>query len=335
MVEPVNDYYVIRKKIFNYDKTPYVRSTYALPKNGFVLGFSTIRPDLKENDCIKLDFNYTTCNKGIKADPGYGKISIYNTETKPEPEVPEVPATPTGKIVVNTNAEYSHNRPIKTLDGVTKGYEFGDEKYLTPIKFVWTNVTATSKEGYWVKTTEDDIEWYSLEENIWPTFSYSTASFRNNGAVTGYTNKNNLQPLKSNPFTGLRYGKTNVDDKYIFIWLPKILRDPGTEGLNNEATSYYAYNGDNLRRIIKDNGYTGNTGYYKDPSTELEIYSNNLNTKYARGTIIGWQRAKSENDGWDEILNLESNILHKYNIPYKLENQIKNINKHSNDQPMQ
>lgn len=221
-IKEKDDYYVVTSNEY---KNGTNKRNYQLKSDEFMLLFhneDNDRPSLNVGDCIKLDFDYTNISKGSK-DEGYGTASIYNTETKPEPEQPK-PEGPKENIVINTNAQYPHNRPIKTDEINAKGYEFGTGKYLTPIKFVWTNVTATSREGYWVKTTEDDIEWYSLEENIWPTFSYSTAAFKNNGSVTGYTKKNNLQPLKSNPFAGLRFGKTNVDDKYAFIWLPRIVR---------------------------------------------------------------------------------------------------------------
>lgn len=64
------------------------------------------------------------------------------------------------------------------------------------------------------------------------------------------------------------------------------------------------------------------------------LYSANLNTVYARGTIIGWYKDKKENNGWDEILNLVTSETHRYNVPITLENQIKYINKHDKDQPM-
>lgn len=302
-----------------------------LKQDEFMLLFHkdyTGRPTLKVGDCVQLNFDYTTISSGTNGN-GYGKVSIFNTEIKPEEEKPK-PEGPKDEIVVNTNAQYPYNRPVKTSEVHDKGYEFGTGKYLTPIKFVWTNVTATSKEGYWVKTTEDDIEWYSLEENIWPTFAYSTASFKNPGSVTGYTKGNGLQPLKSNPFTGLRFSKVNADDKYIFIWLPRMIRNLNTELETNKAAYFWAYEKTNKKIQLSQEGYSNMGGSQQEYSGNL--YSDNLNTVYARGTIIGWYKDKKENNGWDELLNLIG-TKHMYNVNLKLEQQIRNINKHEGDQP--
>lgn len=321
-----NDHYYVAQ-VLSGDK-----SKYQLNQDEFVLFFHggyTNKPTLKIGDCVQLNFDYSTLSPGIN-DTGYGQVSIFNTETKPEEEQPK-PEGPDGEIVINTNAQYTHNRPLKTSEVNSKGYEFGTGKYLTPIKFVWTEVTATSKKGYWVKTTEDDIEWYSLEENIWPTFSYSTASFRNPGSVTGYTKQNSLQPLKSNPFTGLLFSKTNADDKYIFIWLPRMVRNYNTEGDLNKADYFWAYEKTNKKILPSQEGYSEMGGSL--PIYSGNLYSDNLNTVYARGTILGWYRDKKENDGWDELLNLITNDKHKYNVNLKLEQQIRNINRHEGDQP--
>lgn len=323
-----NEHYYV-EKIYGIDTS---KRECQLNQDEFMLLFHegyANRPELKVGDCVQPNFDYKTISSG-SSDSGYGQVSIFNTETKPEEEAPK-PEGPKDDIVINTNAQYPYNRPLKTAEVNGNGYEFGSGKYLTPIKFVWTNVTANSKEGYWVKTTEEDIEWYSLEENIWPTFSYSTASFKNNGAAAGYTNGNSLQPLKSNPFTGLKFSKTNADDKYIFIWLPRMIRELGTESLKNDATYFWAYEKTNKKIQPYIGGYAGQGGSITEYSGNL--YSSNLNTVYARGTIIGWYRDKKENDGWDEILNLPTSPTHQYNVNKKLEQQIRNINRHAGDQP--
>lgn len=43
------------------------------------------------------------------------------------------------------------------------------EESYTPIKFIWTE----NDIGYWVKTTKEDKEWYSIQEGIYPTFAYN------------------------------------------------------------------------------------------------------------------------------------------------------------------
>lgn len=59
------------------------------------------------------------------------------------------------------------------------------EEYV-PIKFLWTG----ANNGYWIKTDEEDKEWYSIEEGIYPTYAYNPQitemTFRINGNYDNY-----------------------------------------------------------------------------------------------------------------------------------------------------
>lgn len=77
------------------------------------------------------------------------------------------------------------------------------EEAYVPIKFIWTG----NNEGYWIKTTEDDKEWYSIEEGIYPTYAYNPAIMRMTFLIDGSYNNYDVV--------------TNWDYK-LYIWIPKI-----------------------------------------------------------------------------------------------------------------
>lgn len=76
------------------------------------------------------------------------------------------------------------------------------EEYV-PIKFIWTG----DHNGYWIKTTENDKEWYSIEEGIYPTYAYNPEITRMTFLING--NYNNYDVI------------TNWNYNF-YIWIPKI-----------------------------------------------------------------------------------------------------------------
>ena len=78
-----------------------------------------------------------------------------------------------------------------------------------PIKFLWTG----DNEGYWIKTDQEDKEWYSIEEGIYPCFV-------NNPQITEMTFRIN------NDYEVI----TGWEGKF-YIWLPKLETEEYQSGL--------------------------------------------------------------------------------------------------------
>lgn len=76
------------------------------------------------------------------------------------------------------NSKEQANKRAKIEPEVTEEY--------IPIKFLWTG----NDNGYWIKTNEEDKEWYSIEEGIYPTYAYNPQitemTFRINGNYDSY-----------------------------------------------------------------------------------------------------------------------------------------------------
>ncbi len=109
---------------------------------------------------------------------------------------------------INQNVQNEEKEEVEgnsEQKGEIKKYSYNEpevEKDYIPIKFIWTD----KDKGYWVKTTKDDKEWYSIQEGIYPTFAY-------NPEITQMTfNINN----KSKEYDVLY----NWDYK-IYIWISK------------------------------------------------------------------------------------------------------------------
>ena len=221
----------------------------------------------------------------------------------------------TNKIVtINKNPQYPFNRPTRNVTESSNGYEYGDGKAIIPIKFLWTNVTSNNKTGSWVITTEDDIGWYSLEENIWPTFVYNATE--RNRTAQGYTNSQSYTKLKYNPFDEEADGRE--ENKWAFIWVPRILKE----------NSNYAYAYEDTNNKIAFN----NKSYYQYTLARLNVWDNSLHTgfgdyKYNRGALIA-RNSQSKDydttaDGWKIIIN---------NLPDEVKTKIQKIHMHINDQ---
>lgn len=292
--------------------------------------------DLKLNNNMKITYTVeedeTKTKKTIKLVAKYPNVEtvditigkrIVSTSEGTGSESSGDDSSTTQNIQINTNAQYPFNRPNHTLeDASLTSYIYGEGKKIVPIKFVWSDVTQYSKKGAWVKTTEDDLEWYSLEENIWPIFSYETVS-QPNKSITGYSNDKEYtkeKVLKYNPFINTRGSKQ--DDKYAFIWLPRVLRENGTTNQGTYASSFFGYEKTNNKII-----YSENNGYLADTTETLNQYNNSLYNvnnsyiKYQRGTLIGYTTTK--NMLWDAILN--------QSVPIELKNKITAINMHTNE----
>ena len=292
--------------------------------------------DLKLNNNMKITYTVeedeTQTVKSIKLMVKYPNVEDVDitigkrivSESGSEGNNPsEGGSSSTQAISINTDAQYPFNRPNHTLENASLSYyQYGEGKPLFPIKFVWTEVTTSQKEGAWVITTESDLEWYSLEENIWPTFAYQTADRAKRG-IAGYTNNEEYPSssvLKYNPFTN---NKGKSDSKYAFIWLPRVLKKSSSQDY------YYGYEKSN-NKIIYDNNDI--LGYIADTSQELNpyntnLYSNNNNntTKYIRGTLIAYESIYNSswwNSAWNTIID---------SAPTELSNKIKGINMHTNE----
>lgn len=98
-----------------------------------------------------------------------------------------------------------------------------------PVKFVWTEVNTDTKKGYWVKTTEDDKEWYSIEEGIYPTFVAEGETVRWPFNINGKERTYNVIHLD---MAGTFEMKT---------WMPKIVGNTTNFGYayQNTARKYY------------------------------------------------------------------------------------------------
>ncbi len=233
-----------------------------------------------------------------------GKQMVYDSESTGETsgEESESGGITSQTIKINKNAQYPFNRPDpKKEKSPQETYENNEGNKLVPIKFVWTNIDKTSKTGKWVQTTYNDLEWYSLEENIWPTFSYQTVS--TTSPVQGYSNGNYYQtPLQYNPFNSQ---SEKADDKSIFIWIPRVLRNKNTsENINNDYE--FGYESSNNRLV-----YSDTQGYIEQNNNNYMEYNTKLYKKYTRGTIIGWNM---ENSSWDDSLNSEVPKILRENI---------------------
>lgn len=186
----------------------------------------------------------------------------------------------------------------------TNGYEYGTGNQIVPIKFIWTSVTSDSKQGKWVKTKEEDIEWYSIEENIWPTFTYNAT--RTFGSVNDYP------ALMYNPFDINAEGIK--ENSHAFIWIPRIL--------NNSDKYAYAYEDTNNKISFND------TKYYQG-TVELNLWNNYFHSesgtyKYKRGTLLG-RDSKSQGEGFIDS-GWKEDIM-EY-LPEDLQAKIKSINMH-------
>jgi len=214
-------------------------------------------------------------------------------------------------IKINEDAQYPFNRPDPVKENIPQDtYEVGDGSKLVPIRFVWNNVDKRVKSGKWVQTTYDDLEWYSLEENIWPSLSYQTA--QTTTPIQGYSNGKYYQfPLRFNPFNSK---KGNKDDKYMFIWLPRVLRDKTTsENVDND----YKYGYESTNNTLF---YSETQGYIEQKVNNYKEYKADLYNEYTRGTIIGWNMEYGVNGSWDDSLYSD--------VPRTLREKILNLKTH-------
>ncbi len=71
-----------------------------------------------------------------------------------------------------------------------------------------------------------------------------------------------------------------------------MIRNLNTELETNKAAYFWAYEKTNKKIQLSQEGYSNMGGSQQEYSGNL--YSDNLNTVYARGTIIGWYKDKKK-----------------------------------------
>lgn len=89
-----------------------------------------------------------------------------------------------------------------------------DESYV-PIKFIWTE----KNEGYWVKTNEEDKEWYSIEEGIYPTFAYNPEIIQMEFNINDENKKYDVLYNWDNKLYIWISKSENIEDKYSELFL--------------------------------------------------------------------------------------------------------------------
>lgn len=169
---------------------------------------------------------------------------------------------------IGTMYQYPFNIPKNS------GNFQGEE--LVPVKFVWTTLSQNSRQGYWVITTEDDKEWYSIEEGIYPTYASASVSrarqtFRmpDSSTKTYEIINQSIKPVNSR--WDWQYG---VD---LYLWVPRIAGDKQTYGYSFETSNY---------EIVERTG-----GGYELKSPELANYNTSIFPSTARGTLVKYGRS--------------------------------------------
>lgn len=137
------------------------------------------------------------------------------------------------------NLEKQEKKQIKIEPEVADEY--------VPIKFLWTG----NDNGFWVKTSEEDKEWYSIEEGIYPTYAYNPQitemTFRING---NYTNYDVITDWKNQFYIWIPKLEDQEYNKSLFLEKEKgtlLLYDNGWENSFNQT-----YNGREKINMLPD-----------------------------------------------------------------------------------
>ena len=189
-----------------------------------------------------------------------------NPEPDPSPE-PSTPSTPSPNPS-GTVYQYPYNPPV------TGGTYDGEQ--ITPVKFVWTNVSK--REGYWVTTTEDDKEWYSYEAGILPLYIKSDVPIRRMRLTLV---QKNYQSFDYNVIA------QNVNYVTFYAWIPRF---GGTQNSYDYVVG------------TSRNKYTpASTGGYLKSSTTLSeyvMYNQRLFPAGKMGILNEYTKIQN-NDAWE------------------------------------
>lgn len=170
---------------------------------------------------------------------------------------------------IGTMYQYPFNIPKNS------GNYQGEE--LVPVKFIWTKLDKNStRQGYWVITTEDDKEWYSIEEGIYPTYvSASVSRARQTFRMPDSSTKTyEIINQSVKPITSGWYRQNGVD---LYVWVPRIAGDRQKYGYAFETSNY---------EIVERSG-----GGYELQTPELANYNTSIFPSTARGVLVRYNRS--------------------------------------------
>lgn len=183
--------------------------------------------------------------------------------------------------------------PFNTPKEENRNYN-GEE--LIPIKFVWKS--GYPKQGCWVVTTEDDPEWYSIEEGVYPTYVSSSIG-RQKKAVQLKDGGQETYEVITESLAMSKSGWSQRGGYDIYVWIPRIAGNSYNYSYAFETTNYgiYAQNG----------------GGYILSTPELASYNESIFSNTARGAFIKFSKSDSSfnNDSVYKALpsNLRSKII--------------------------
>lgn len=148
-----------------------------------------------------------------------------------------------------------------------------------PIKFLWTG----DNEGYWIKTEQEDKEWYSIEEGIYPCFV-------NNPQITEMTFRINGENNDYEVITGWE-GK-------FYIWLPKLETEEYQSGLfaSKEKGTLLLY----------DNGWENTFNQTYSGKIKIDLLPEKIQEKLLNAYKIYTDNMQNQNIQ-DEEINEEEN----------------------------
>lgn len=272
------------------DETPITELSefkdFELPKKVEI--FYQVDEKLEDTDRLKeirLIAKYSNTKSSNQVDFFIYKRLIESGEESKSPiEQQSAPISTYAAITPYANEEksdYPFNKPE-----VPAGY--------MPVKFVWTEVNTASKKGYWVKTTEDDKEWYSIEEGIYPTFIKEAGTQR-----WSFDSINKTYNVLFLDMTG---------SFEMQIWLPKVV--------GNQNNFGYAYN--NTNRLY----YPLSTGGYGVQPNNTDDTMWLFGT--ANGKFVKYSKSNSSSAAWNvnDVLG---------GAPAKLKNSILNMIMHDKE----
>lgn len=186
---------------------------YEIPKNvNIKYTVSTEGSNEQTTKNIKLIAQYSTTKNSNKVD-----LIVKKQKSKQQ--------TGSGNNgeILDSSSDKVYQYPFNIPE--TNGY-YNNEKII-PVKFIWTN--PYEKKGYWVTTTEDDPEWYSIEEGIYPTYVSENTPTRNKMLTLvnqNYTMKN---------YTVLAQNVRNIR---FYLWIPRIAGNTRNYGYAVGTTNY-------------------------------------------------------------------------------------------------
>lgn len=201
-----------------------------------------------------------------------------------------------GYITPSIGSMYQYPFNIPKNSGNFEGEE------LVPVKFIWTKLSKYEKKGYWVITTEDDKEWYSIEEGVYPTYVKASVSKAQkairmqDGTTQTYEIINQSLKTDWNQQSG-------VD---LYVWVPRIAGTEYDNGYVFETTNY---------EIVEQTG-----GGYALKTPELSSYNESIFPSTARGVLIKY--------GISNGFYGDSTF---YALPYDTRSVLNNFNRHDNE----